>query len=197
MVKLLVLCGPPATGKGYFTNILEKTLHNKGVKPSEIQLIPVGDVLREEISKGNELAKKISIHGETPETCNILMSVFAKRLDTKAKFVIIDGLPRTMLQLKKFEEITKKLSVYIIFLHASENILVKRMLERAKEQDRADDNLKTFNLRMSTYKKCTLPAIKEMAKIYKNKFIKVATNSDMTERKVKNILKKLNILLNN
>ena len=194
MVKLLVLCGPPATGKGYFTQILEKTLHKQGVKSSEIQLIPVGEVLREEIAKGNELAKKISVHGETPETCNILMSVFAQKLNLKAKYVIIDGLPRTILQLHKFQEITNKEDVCVVFLHASENILIKRMLERAKEQGRADDNLESFNLRMGTYKKCTLPAIKQMAKIYPKTFIKVPTNSEMTERRVKNILKKLNCL---
>ncbi|MDR1694112.1 MAG: nucleoside monophosphate kinase [Lactobacillaceae bacterium] len=189
MTNIFVLCGPPATGKGYFSELMEELLVDNGFDKNDIDLIPVGEILREEKANGNNDVDKVSINDETNFSCNIVMEIFRKKLNPKAKVIMIDGIPRTLLQLKRFEEMTKKYNVYVIFLNGGEDILMKKMLKRSKEENRADDTIENFKKRLVIYKEYTLPAIKKMQKDYGDKFIEVSTNTEITKERVKGILK--------
>lgn len=193
MTNIFVLCGPPATGKGYFSELMEELLVDNGFNKDDIDLIPVGEILRAEKEKGNNDVDKVSINDETNFSCNVVMNIFKKRLDPKVKITILDGIPRTLMQLKYFQEITKKYNKYIIFLNGNEDILMRKMLKRAKEESRLDDNVASFKKRIAIYKEYTLPAIEKMKKIYGKKFIEVSTNINMTKERVKKILKKLTL----
>lgn len=193
MTNLFVLCGPPATGKGYFSELMEELLIEHGINKNDIDLIPVGEILREEKTRGNNDVDKVSVDDETDFSCKVVMRIFERRLDVKAKVTMVDGIPRTLMQLKEFEKITKDYNAYIIFLNGSEDVLMKKMLKRAKEQGRADDTEENFKKRLVIYKKYTLPAIEQMKKDYGKKFIEVSTNENMTKERVAETLKKVTL----
>ena len=52
-----------------------------------------------------------------------------------------------------------------IYFNTSDEILLKRMLNRAKTSERIDDNVESFNKRLLIFKNDTIPVINEFKKI--------------------------------
>ena len=125
----IILIGPPGAGKG--------TQSNNIVNKFNYFQISVGDLLRSEIKKNNEIGKKIFSlisKGEfvSDEIINSILVNFISKLELKNK-IIFDGYPRNLNQAEYLEIILKKNKQeigFIIYLNVSREIIEKRILGR-------------------------------------------------------------------
>lgn len=177
----LVLIGCPGAGKG--------TQAKKLSKHFDIAHISTGDLLREQISKGTELGKKVSeiINAGGLVSDDIVSAMLAERIkadDCKNGF-ILDGYPRNVSQAEGLEAIIGKLDKVVCF-EVEDSIIVDRMTGRRgcpkcgqmfhvkynpPKQDgvcdacgetliqRKDDNEETVVNRLKVYHETTAPVI--------------------------------------
>ena len=153
----IVIFGAPGSGKGTYSARLKEIFH--------LEHISTGDVLRGEIRKGTELglvAKSYIDNGQLiPDDLMIgILSNVYDNLPADTNGVILDGFPRTITQAKAlnqmFDERNEKLTA-VIDLEVSEEILLARLLRRAKLEGRADDNEETIKKRFEVYHTQTKP----------------------------------------
>lgn len=152
-----VIFGAPGSGKGTYSAKLKEIF--------QLEHISTGDVLRGEIRKGSDLgivAKSYIDKGQLiPDELmiGILANVY-DNLPAGSNGVILDGFPRTITQAealgKMFDERNEKLTA-VIDLEVSEDILLARLLRRAKLEGRADDNEETIKKRFEVYHTQTKP----------------------------------------
>ena len=157
-MKNIIIFGAPGSGKGTYSDEIV-TRYGMGH-------ISTGDVLRAEIKNGTELGKiaqgYISNGQLIPD--DLMIEILAKTYDAQpaGKGVIFDGFPRTIAQaeaLKKMlAERGHELGI-MIELVVEEDILMFRLLRRAKEQGREDDNEETIKKRFAVYQNQTAPLI--------------------------------------
>ena len=139
-MKNIIIFGAPGSGKGTYSDEI--------VERYGMGHISTGDVLRAEIKNGTELGKiaqgYISNGQLIPD--DLMIEILAKTYDAQpaGKGVIFDGFPRTIAQIE---------------LVVEEDILMFRLLRRAKEQGREDDNEETIKKRFAVYQNQTAPLI--------------------------------------
>lgn len=155
-MKNIIIFGAPGSGKGTYSNEI--------VKKYGMSHISTGDVLRGEIKGGTELGKIAQGYIDKGQLIpdelmiNILASVYDKQ--PVGNGVIFDGFPRTIAQaeaLKKMLAERKHDMGIMIELIVGEDELMARLLNRAKEQGRADDNEATIKNRFEVYHSQTAP----------------------------------------
>lgn len=159
-MKNIVIFGAPGSGKG--------TQSDKIIAEFGVAHISTGDVLRAEIKAGTELGKTASgyINEGKLVPDSLIIDMLASTLDSKGKDipgVIFDGFPRTIAQaeaLKKMLAERKHDMGVMIELIVDEETLLARLLNRAIEQGRADDNEETIKKRFEVYHKQTEPLSK-------------------------------------
>lgn len=154
----LALFGPPGAGKGTQADLL--------VKKYDLFHISTGGMLRGEINEGTPLglkAKKTIEDGKLVSDETIVKIIEKTiRNNPDARGYLFDGFPRTYVQAYILEGImtrfNKKLCC-LISLEISEDISVKRLLERSKSSMRSDDNESVIRKRLEEYNEKTLPVI--------------------------------------
>lgn len=152
----IVLLGPPGSGKG--------TQAKNLVERYGIPQISTGDLLRAAVKEGSELgqqAKRAMDAGELV-TDEIVLGLLNERLaqDDTAKGYILDGFPRNLSQCDTLTEMLDAAGqavTHAIKLTVDEDEVVRRILERAKVEGRADDNEETVRNRMKVYADQTAP----------------------------------------
>lgn len=156
--------GPPGAGKGTQAKFIAEKF--------SIPHISTGDIFRENLKKETAIgleAKSYMDRGEyVPD--DVTNRIVADRLTwpDAANGFLLDGYPRTLDQVKFLDETLKSQNHQIdqvIELVADINTLVKRLLNRAKEQNRADDTEEVITKRLEVYLAETAPIIDT----YKNK----------------------------
>ncbi len=155
-MKNIIIFGAPGSGKGTYSDEI--------VKRYEMGHISTGDVLRSEIKMGTELGKIAKGYTENGQLIpdDLMIDILAKTYDAQpeGKGVIFDGFPRTIAQaeaLKKMLADRKHDMGVMIELIVDEETLLSRLLNRAKEQGRADDNEETIKKRFEVYRNQTAP----------------------------------------
>jgi len=123
---IVVIMGPPGSGKGTQGDLLE---HNGVLKK-----VSTGDILRSHVKRGTDLGKKVSaiIDAGKFVSDEILAELVECELNSLAKTpVLLDGYPRNEKQAKNFGQ-SKAFSrlIKVIFLSVSKDFLVKRLLGR-------------------------------------------------------------------
>lgn len=155
-MKNIIIFGAPGSGKGtYSDKIVEKYGYGH---------ISTGDVLRGEIKNGTELGKIAKGYIDNGQLIpdELMIDILAKTYDTfpAGKGVIFDGFPRTIAQAEALKKMLAERGHdmgIMIELVVEEGILMARLLNRAKEQGRADDNEETIKKRFEVYRTQTAP----------------------------------------
>lgn len=154
----LVIFGAPGSGKG--------TQSERLIEKYGLHHISTGEVLREHISRGDELGKiadsYISKGQLIPDDLmvRVLENVLDSNPELTRKGVIFDGFPRTIDQAKALKEMLAKRNSKVhavIGLEVEEDELMRRMIQRGVETGRADDNPDTIKKRLKVYHTLTKP----------------------------------------
>ncbi len=155
-MKNIIIFGAPGSGKGTYSDEI--------VKRYGMGHISTGDVLRGEMKQGTELGKIAKGYIDNGQLIpdDLMIDILAKTYDEQpeGKGVIFDGFPRTIAQaeaLKKMLAERKHDMGVMIELIVDEDTLLARLLNRAKEQGRADDNEVTIKKRFEVYHNQTAP----------------------------------------
>lgn len=155
-MKNIIIFGAPGSGKGTYSKEI--------VAKYDMEHISTGDVLRGEIKNGTELgniAKGYIDNGQLiPDA--LMIDILAKTYDSmsSANGVIFDGFPRTIEQAEALKRMLSERGHdmgMMIELVVDEETLMARLLNRAIEQGRADDNEETIKKRFEVYNKQTSP----------------------------------------
>ena len=155
-MKNIIIFGAPGSGKGTYSDEI--------VAKYGMGHISTGDVLRAEIKNGTELgniAQGYISNGQLiPD--ELMIDILAKTYDAQpaGKGVIFDGFPRTIAQAEALKKMLAERGHdmgLMIELVVEEDVLMARLLNRAKEQGRADDNEETIKKRFAVYHSQTAP----------------------------------------
>ena len=155
-MKNIIIFGAPGSGKGtYSAEIVNR--YNMGH-------ISTGDVLRGEIKNGTELGKIAKGYIDNGQLIpdELMIDILAATYDKfpAGKGVIFDGFPRTIAQaeaLKKMLQERGHEMGLMVELVVAEDVLMERLLNRAKIEGRADDNEETIKKRFAVYHNQTAP----------------------------------------
>lgn len=155
-MKNIIIFGAPGSGKGTYSNEI--------VKRYGMGHISTGDVLRAEIKNGTELGQVaqgyISNGQLIPD--ELMIEILAKTYDAQpaGKGVIFDGFPRTIAQANALKQMLAERGHdmgIMIELVVEEEVLMARLLNRAIEEGREDDNEETIKKRFEVYNNQTSP----------------------------------------
>jgi adenylate kinase len=156
----LLMLGPPGSGKG--------THGARLAEEYEIVHISSGDVLRTAIADDTPLGKKLAGYVQRGDLVpddvlfELLVPIMERAVARTGGFVA-DGFPRTRAQAERaYREIGidrhRKLDA-VVSLDVPDDVLVRRMLDRAQQQGRADDTLEVIQHRLAVYCAETYPLI--------------------------------------
>ena len=156
-MKNLVLFGAPGAGKGTQAAFLKETYN--------LVHISTGDLFRYNIKNQTVLgqqAQSFMDNGDlVPDRVTIEMLEAEVDRNPEAKGFIFDGFPRTKAQAQALDVFIESKNMKInatIALEASDDILVKRLLERGETSGRSDDQDESkIRIRFDEYKLKTAP----------------------------------------
>lgn len=154
----LVLFGIQGCGKGTQAKLLAEQ-YGFGI-------FEAGGELRAIAASDTDLGKKVKSYIDVGELVphTIIMDVVEQAVSKRPKDqkILFDGIPRDENQMKDFDSVMKKLGREFRCIHITLDPEkgVRRILERAKTQGRADDaSEETIRKRMNTFTEKTMPVI--------------------------------------
>ena len=154
----LLLIGTPGAGKGTQAQRLSETF--------DIPAISTGDIFRLNVKNETELGKQAKAfmdRGEyVPDSLtNELVRDRLSNADATDGF-LLDGYPRTADQVQELDDILAEKNQQldaVIMITADVDEVVRRLLNRAIEQGRADDTEDVIRHRLDVYEEQTAPLI--------------------------------------
>jgi adenylate kinase len=158
MAKRVVFLGMPGAGKG---TQAEKYSVSEGIAH-----ISTGAMLRAAVDSGSDLGLKVAEIMEkgqlVPDSLMVdIIEARTKESDCESGY-ILDGFPRTEQQAKALEEMlhnrSETLSAVVLF-ELSQDEVRRRLNQRRKEQNRADDAADTQDERFRVYDAQTKPLV--------------------------------------
>jgi len=154
----LLMLAPPGAGKG--TQAARLADH------FGIEHIASGDLLREEVEARTPLgqaAREYLDRGDlVPD--EVVMAMVAGRVlpaNEKDGFVL-DGFPRNTRQADEARRLAADAGVSldaVIYLHVSDEELLRRLLSRAKQEGRSDDQVAVIRHRLDVFNQVTRPLV--------------------------------------
>ncbi|MFW5793030.1 MAG: adenylate kinase [Bacteroidota bacterium] len=154
----IIIFGPPGSGKGTQSSLI--------VQKYNLVHLSTGDILRQEIEEqtavGKEAKKFIDDGLLVPDEI-VLKILYHKASDNAlAEGFVFDGFPRTIVQAEILDKMLEKRKMpidVVISVEVKEEELFKRMMGRAEDSGRSDDNEETIKKRIEVYKNQTYPLI--------------------------------------
>lgn len=160
----IILLGPPGAGKG--------TQAKRLVDERNMVQLSTGDMLREARTSGTEMGKIVADVMDRGDlvTDEIVIGLIREKLEAGGDHggFIFDGFPRTLAQADALGALLAELGQtldHVIELRVNDDVLVDRIVNRAKEAAaagepvRADDNEESLKVRLMAYYKQTSPLI--------------------------------------
>jgi len=152
----LILLGTPGAGKGTQAKLLADHL--------QLRHISSGELLRQEVNKKTKkglLIKKIMDKGELVPFDTVL-DVILFEIQSSPNGFILDGTPRDVSQAEHMDWFFKNNDIAIdavVYYELDDQTSLERLSNRAKEEQRTDDTLKTHRHRLNVYHQETAPVI--------------------------------------
>ena len=156
---IIILLGPPGSGKGTQANFIQNKL--------SIPHLSTGDILRQSVKNETDLGNKVKnimAKGELVSD-DLVLDVIKERVsqsDCNLGF-ILDGYPRNITQAESLNIVLKDIDRNIdriLFLDVDFEVLESRIESRSKENNeekRADDTSEVLIKRLEEYKIQTAP----------------------------------------
>ena len=154
----IVFIGPPGSGKGTQAKRLAEYLG--------VPHLSTGELLREARASGSALGRLAAQYMDqgrlVPDP--LVMALVGEKLQEPSmeRGCLLDGFPRTLQQARALDESLVQRGTpldLVLELKADENELVARMLRRAAQERRTDDNPQTIAHRMEVYRQQTAPLL--------------------------------------
>jgi adenylate kinase len=171
-VRLLLLA-PPGAGKG-----------TQGERLADwygVRHIAAGDLLRAEARAGGVLGREIAAYQARGDLVpdQVVLDVLTPAVVEAATRggYILDGFPRTLPQALAAADIAARLGVTLdaaVYLHAPEEVLTRRLLDRASQGGRTDDRADVIRHRLEVFTETTGPLVP----YYSQRGILVAVDAD-------------------
>jgi len=185
----IIFFGPPGAGKG--------TQAKKITTLLKLPHLSTGDILRSKSLQNDNLANELKIIMSSGKLVSddILNQIVSEKINSDCKNgFLLDGYPRTINQSKFLDNFMQGSFLKLNFVFNIEidfSILKKRILKRAKEEGRDDDNLNAIETRYKAYVNDTRPVTEYYSKNYSNIFHEIQGNDEINEitYKIKKILK--------
>jgi adenylate kinase len=153
-----IIFGPPGSGKGTQAERITDALGTVHIS--------TGDLLRAEAEAGTPLGREVAPILEAGHLVpdELIERVVEQRLGMKdaASGALLDGYPRTVPQARALDKVLDAAGrpiAFVLFLNVDPETLTKRLLHRAAEQHRADDNPESIAERLAEYKELTTPVL--------------------------------------
>lgn len=147
----IVLIGPPGSGKGTQAELLGKELG--------VPVLNVGDLLffrsQEEDAVGRKIKELQETGGMVDDKTTIKIVEEHIRGSYYKKGFVLDGFPRRLTQAK----VLKIKLDRVIYLRVGDDVNMKRLLKRAKEEGRKDDKPEIIKKRLKLYHQETEPVL--------------------------------------
>ena len=156
---IIILLGPPGSGKGTQANFIHSKL--------SIPHLSTGDILRQSVKNETDLGNKVKnimAKGKLVSD-DLVLDVIKERVsqsDCDQGF-ILDGYPRNIIQAESLNMVLKDINRNIdkiLFLDVDFTVLHSRIESRSKENEkekRADDTSEILIKRLDEYKSQTAP----------------------------------------
>lgn len=154
-LPVIFVLGGPGCGKG--------TQCDKIVKEYGYTHLSSGDLLRDEVASGSERGKALNAIMEKGDlvplevVLDLLAEAMLKRVATSKGF-LIDGYPREQAQGVQFEQSILPCTK-VLYFEVPDEVMVERLLHRAKTSGRVDDNEETIKKRLATFHKHSKPVV--------------------------------------
>jgi len=187
----IVFFGPPGSGKGTQAKLLSKELN--------ILHLSTGDILRDKLRDGDELSiklKEIMSSGNLVSD-EILNQIIAYKLVSEEcrNGYILDGYPRTIPQSEFLLSFAKSnnFNLDIIFNFAIDfKIVEERIILRAKQEQRSDDNIDVIKTRLDKYIEETHPVSQFFSQKFSQNFFTINASEEVyqIQKELINIVKK-------
>ena len=187
----IVFFGPPGSGKGTQAKLLSKELN--------ILHLSTGDILRDKLRDGDELSiklKEIMSSGNLVSD-EILNQIIAYKLVSEEcrNGYILDGYPRTISQSEFLLSFAKSnnFNLDIIFNFAIDfKIVEERIILRAKQEQRSDDNIDVIKTRLDKYIEETHPVSQFFSQKFSQNFFTINASEEVyqIQKELINIVKK-------
>ena len=169
----LLLLAPPGAGKGTQGERLEAW--------SGASHIAAGDLLRAQAGTGGSLGRQIAGYQARGDLVpdQIVLDVLTPVVVEAAGQggYILDGFPRTRPQAIAAAELAVRLGVTlqaVVYLHATDAVLTRRLLDRASQSGRADDTADVIRHRLRVFAETT----GQLVPYYTERGILVAVDAD-------------------
>ena len=187
----IIFFGPPGSGKGTQAKLIARELN--------ILHLSTGDILRDKLSDGDTLALKLKeiMSSGNLVSDEILNQIIASKLigEECSNGYILDGYPRTISQsefLLSFFK-TNNLEIDFVFDFKIDFKLVQeRIINRAKQEQRSDDNLEVIKIRLDKYTKETFPVSQFFSENFRENFYDIDASQEVSkiQKELMNIVKK-------
>ncbi len=187
----IIFFGPPGSGKGTQAKLIARELN--------ILHLSTGDILRDKLSDGDTLALKLKeiMSSGNLVSDEILNQIIASKLigEECSNGYILDGYPRTISQsefLLSFFK-TNNLEIDFVFDFKIDFKLVQeRIINRAKQEQRSDDNLDVIKIRLDKYTKETFPVSQFFSENFRANFYNIDASQEVSkiQKELMNIVKK-------
>jgi len=158
-LPIVWVLGGPGSGKG--------TQCEKLVKRYGFVHLSSGDLLREEVASGSDKGKELNemmqkgILVPRAAVLDLLKTAILRNLPS-AKGYLIDGYPREIEQGEDFEAAIAPCSL-VLYFEVADEVMISRLLERAKSSGRVDDNEETIKKRLETFHSVSKPVMQRYA----------------------------------
>lgn len=154
----IILLGPPGAGKGTQGDLLScETGHPQ---------ISTGDLLRKAVRDETDLGVRAKHYMDrgllVPDEVIMRLIEEVLRSPVAENGVLMDGFPRTVVQAEAVDEFLAGRGGavdHVVNMEVSRDELVKRLLGRAEEQGRSDDNEAAIRQRLEVYREQTEPLV--------------------------------------
>jgi adenylate kinase len=150
----LLLLAPPGAGKG--------TQGERLAAWSGVSHIAAGDLLRAQAAAEDPLGREIAAHQARGDLVpdQIVIDVLTPAVVDAAAHggYILDGFPRTLPQATVAAELGVRLGLTLdaaIYLHAADEVLTQRLLDRASQSGRSDDRADVIRHRLQVFAETT------------------------------------------